>query len=189
MSPGCILLLVNRHKQMTTRPDSNLSEVINETSVRYYALLDKLCDNINTCLEISENKLHVTELISHSSSLATEVRLFVEERKNVYIPYLQELSEKSRTGHDCANCSGNCDMQHTLRLIEFAASLKKVQNTSAYIQQEFDALYNEEMDSIVLWLKNAADLMVILLDALSVQEESSLIPAIQYAQKNINAHS
>lgn len=167
-----------------------LPQFVSMLLAEYYEPLERLCDNINSHIEQFENRSPFLEHINYSTSLAGETKGFVEQRKLVFVPYLYELSEKSATGHDCANCSGGCDMQHTLKLMEFTDSLRKMQSTLAYIQREFVALerYKESSDAALTWLRSEVNTLGDLLDEL-LEKEDALIPDIQYAQKNINAHS
>lgn len=170
--------------------NEELRQIVDGLSTEYFEPLSAFCDRLDRFVGQFENKALFIESINYSTYLTGEVRRFLVQRIEVFLPYLHELTEKSATGHDCANCSGKCDMQHTLKLMEFTDSLRKMQNISSDITREFMALNSckEGSDDALAWLINEVQLMGNLLDEL-LEKEDTLIPNIQYAQKNINAHS
>jgi hypothetical protein len=176
---------------MRTQASHTLPQIVDELSIRFYDSMESHCDNIDTYIRQLQGKELFLEHVSYCLYLAAEIRDLIGERRLVYVPYLNELSEKSGTGHDCANCSGGCDMQHTLKLVELSSSMKKMQSTSSFIQKELAALKKnrENADESLVWLENEIKLLTGLLDALFLHEEEILVPAIRRAQKNINAHS
>lgn len=165
-------------------------QIVNRLVTECYTPIVVFCDRIDMHLKQFESKALFVKHVNYSGYLSGEIKSFVQQRISVFVPYLLELSEKSTTGHDCANCSGRCDMQHALKLMEFTNTLRQMQSTSSYIQTEFAALdTNKESDDDALtWLRKELRIVSNLLDEL-LRREEMLIPDIQYAQKNINAHS
>ena len=172
---------------MTSLQDNvNLRQIVNELSENHYSSLEALSERIIIHVQQRENKINFAEYLNHCAHLCTEVKAFIVERREAYLPYLNELSEKNTTGHDCANCSGRCDMQHNMRMLELTATLKKMKDTTSYIQKELDVFKNL---GELKWLSNEMQLLINMLDDFFIDEETLLIPAIENAQKSINAHS
>ena len=167
-----------------------MQEVAERLTHDYYDLLDALCANVDSHTREMLGHALDEEYIRHSNYLVEEVRGFVNERRNVYIPYVFELAEKKATGHNCSTCSGRCDMHHSLRLHELSASQKKIYDiankTLALLVEQINHLPHA---SQVVALRNEATLLRNKISQLVDYEELFLVPGIKEAQKNINAHS
>lgn len=165
-----------------------LKEQINRD---YYELIKILSRHIKEYAEYIKRKQHVanSQVIANlCEELVCNVQNFINNRINTYLPYLDELTEKEATGHDCSNCSGRCDVQHSIKLLDFTASLNEIKNT--FQQLKVSALkeykeYNRDLKILIdeIMLLDAS------LNELFHIEEERLLPGIKSAQKNIHARS
>jgi hypothetical protein len=155
----------------------------------YHSLLE-LCDKAMAEAGQLGNRPEHADLIGHAMAFATEVRSYLKERVGNQIPYLNELAEKSTSGHDCAQCSGKCDLQHTMRLYEFNRSIEKVLNSTEYIYTEFEHVYKGFGDNTeIRSLHSSIMLLNHFLRTVLAMEVAVLVPRIKEAQREINARS
>ena len=167
-----------------------MQELAERLSRDYYDLLEILSGNVDAHTSELLNQQIFTEYVRHSKYLVEEVRGFVNERREVYIPYVFDLEAKNTTGHNCSTCSGRCDMQHSFKLAELETSQKKIYDIAnrvlALLAEKAGKEANAEK---LIILRNEAALLRNKISQLIEHEEIFLIPRIREAQKNINAHS
>jgi hypothetical protein len=178
---------------VTLHYDKSLNELASILSDDYYDYLEQICNDAGAqAIGILSEQLPYggAYYVNHCTSFLEEVTAFIRERKEVYLPYLSELSDKNSTGHNCAICSGKCDMQHTLRLFELTTSLKEMHEIADNNRADLAELcsvtaFNKKIKS----LSNEIRHIDKTLNELLYLEENSLIPKIKEAQTNINVHS
>lgn len=179
--------------EIITGKNTKREEVLEEVAgilVAYYQGVEKACNAAFSYAEHLANRPLFAEYVYHSKFLLKEVRTFIDDRRTIHLPYIQELAGKSTSGHDCMHCSGRCDMQHTVKMLELVSSLKKIESTVSYMQSELEAIYkNEELKGSLRWLSNAMEGVIDRLLNTFQYEDVTVIPRIKAAQKNINAHS
>ena len=178
------LMAIDLHQNPVTLKDATRF-LLND----YHSLLE-LCDKAMAEADQPHTRPEHADLIGHARAFATEVRSYLKERVTTQIPYLNELAEKSSTGHDCAQCSGKCDLQHTMRLYELNKSIEKILNATEYIYTEFEHVYKSFGDNTeIRSLHSAIMLLNHFLRTVLATEVAVLVPRIKEAQREINAHS
>ncbi len=108
------------------------------------------------------------------------VRKYVNHRVNIWLPYIQELAEKQDGGHNCATCSGKCNVQHTAALLDFNISLLSVKDT-LYMLKSVLSLASKYAS-----IHSLIALADVVGQALHLEEEV-LQPMVKTAQTHINA--
>ena len=121
-------------------------------------------------------------------NIISETLQYISSRKEKYIPYIFELSEKVNTQHNCAGCSGSCKLNHEIQLLELKASNDMMKSMVNRLQLASLPLYTETIypDEYRL-LRNHMALIETNLTELFFLENNYLIPKIAEAQKDINA--
>ena len=157
----------------------------------YYDILTALSGDVLNQLSAPVEQVQplYSDQLYHCLMLAGELAAFIAERKQLYMPYFIELSEKNATGHDCSTCSGRCDMQHTAKMIELEISLEKLRNTIDYVDGEIANLLNAQAAGDMIRLQSLMRQMTGLAKELIGLETKSLVPKLKEAQMKINAHT
>jgi len=158
-----------------------------------YNSISKLCENAKKqahkldSLELQQSTSQYTSLCN---KITDEIEQYLLDRNEKYIPYIQQLSEKATTQHNCSNCTGNCKLNHDVQLIELKASHTGIKNILYRLQMVTLPLYSETIypDAYRI-LRNQMALIESNLTELYFLEENFLIPKIIEAQKIINAGS
>jgi len=163
--------------------------------------LDVTCYDVvkNLCEMTRKQAEKLNHLESHNqtsqyvllcSKLTEEVSNFIKYRKEQLIPYIQKLYDKHETGHDCSNCKGGCNLQHSVWLLQIRESHGEIKDTLYRLQMAMLPLYSETIypDEYRI-LRNQMALLENNLTELLFLEENYLLPKITEAQKNINARS
>lgn len=111
-------------------------------------------------------------------------------RRNVVLPYIKELEEKSASQHDCSTCSGKCHVGHAVHLAELKESHQSIKDKLYHMHKAALPLYaNVDLPADYRKLRNELAMMETTLSELFYLEEANLIPGIVAAQKTINAFS
>jgi hypothetical protein len=114
---------------------------------------------------------------------------YIHDFETQVIPYAKELNEKSNSGHNCAHCSGKCDMGHQALLMQLYHGHQQLQNSlhnlkmgalPLYSNLEYPVLYKLLRDDLHFIHSKIHDLIYL--------EEAVLIPKLLESQKKINAH-
>jgi iron-sulfur cluster repair protein YtfE (RIC family) len=168
----------------------NLKELAARFYKEYYTTMEELCNNAGR----EADKLHAkgkdaTEYLLQYHKLAAEVREYILYRKDILFPYLEELSDKTREGHDCTNCKGGCKAAHMAKVMDLNISHSRIQGTLDEIKT-VSLLRSDEMNERE-WkvLQNELQLLEGMLTELYYLEQEVLLPRIKKAQHNINAYS
>jgi hypothetical protein len=115
---------------------------------------------------------------------------YIKARKEKYIPYIAELFQKAETKHDCANCSGNCKVGHSMQLVELRSSNGSIKDILYRLQIVALPLYSETIyPDAYRVLRNQMALLENNISELFFLEETYLIPKVIEAQKMINVSS
>lgn len=169
--------------------DSELTELIALISESYYDRIIDLSENTREYLNHISGLLDVTLYQVHYAGIENELQQFVKLRKEIFIPYIFELFDKSTSGHNCSQCSGRCDVQHGLKTYEFNSSLQHIKQVTSSIKSGLPALVHAPYDGQVKVLHNEVNLLYNMLIDLWNIERNILLPKIEEAQKKINARS
>lgn len=169
--------------------DSELTELIALINEEYYDKIIDISDNTREYLNHISGLFDVTLYQLHYADAEKELKQFVQLRKDVYVPYVFELFDKSANGHNCSQCSGRCDVQHSLKNYEFNSSLQHIKQVASHIKTGLPMLANAPFDGKLKVLHNEVNLLYNMLIDLWSIERNILLPKIEEAQKKINARS
>jgi len=115
-----------------------------------------------------------------STSLRVQLAEAVSWRTDVLMPYVRSLGGKLAAGHNCATCTGGCDMGHIAMMAELEAS-----HTS------LAAVLIDSAAGLAAALQSFSDARALRLAALTAEmlhpEREYLIPLILQARKDIHA--
>lgn len=159
----------------------------------YYSSVAELCEKVTRQidkikqLEPAESPLQYVLLCEQ---VLAEARTYISNRQLVYLPYVEKLSEKEATQHNCAQCSGNCKLEHDAHVMELNATNDLIRKTLDRLKMTTLPLYSETIypDEFRI-LRTQMTLLDNHLSELVFLESNYLIPKIRVAQKNINALS
>jgi hypothetical protein len=159
----------------------------------YYDNIERLCDTAQkqadkvAKLEMNRSGSQYTTLCH---DIIQEAGQHIQNRKDKYIPYIHQLSDKVVTQHDCSFCSGGCKMNHISQPLELKASNETMRKMVNRLQMVSLPLYAETIypDEYRI-LRNQMALLENNLTELFFLENTYLIPKILEAQKNINVAS
>ncbi len=170
-----------------------LQPFVGKLDIEYYEPIEKLCQVAKKqAAKLHDLEVHqaTSQYVSLCNKLIEEVENYVKFRKDQLIPYIQKLYEKDTTGHDCSKCTGNCNLQHDLRLTELEDSLMHMKDTLSRLQMVSLPLYSDTIyPDVYRILRNQMALIENALTDLFSLEETALIPKVKDAQKNIHVHS
>jgi len=167
----------------------DLKDLIIALEKDYYSVLEELCKKASSFSLKRAADYHVTEIYTNLSIVIIEqIKNIIEERKKVIVPYMNELLEKSSSGHDCQNCSGGCKVNHSFHLKQLEDSHYNVREMLHRLQKLAIPLYSEEQYSNAYRsLRNEMLLIDTTISEMFFVEESLLIPKMFDAKTKINA--
>lgn len=159
----------------------------------YYNVINTLCETAKKqARKLQELEVHqsTSQYIMLCNRILDEILRYVKNKKDHFLPYMNELFEKQETGHDCRNCTGtgSCDMQHNLQLMELIESHAQIKDILYRLQMVALPLYSETIyPDVYRILRSHMALIENNLTELFSVEETLLIPKVTEAQKRINA--
>ncbi|HEY9178374.1 MAG TPA: hypothetical protein VIN07_11810 [Flavipsychrobacter sp.] len=169
----------------------SIDELLNRLDEGYYQALDIVCNNARNCaaqLSVEPGHPSLSLYAGIYTALFDDVQRLLLFRKQVVIPYVQELLAKVEDGHNCTNCTGNCHMGHNAQLMTLLDSHKEIKDVLSAMHAATIPMYNDvEYPEGYRILRNEVAVIDTMLTELFYIEESSLIPKIIEAQKAINA--
>jgi hypothetical protein len=106
------------------------------------------------------------------------------------LPYVQKLNERKESGHDCRNCTGGCQLQHDIQLLDLKQSHNQLKGFLHRLQMAALPLYSESIypDAYRI-LRNQMAIIENNLAELFFIEEAYLIPQVVVAQNSIHVGS
>lgn len=136
-------------------------------------------------LEMAEAPL---QYVSLCERVLTETDSYIRNRQSVYLPYVLKLSDKVADDHNCANCTGNCKLEHDSHVMELNATNDLIRQVLSKLKMASLPLYSETTfpDEFRV-LRAHMTLLENHLTELVFLENNYLIPKIREAQKSINA--
>ena len=171
--------------------NSSLQTLAKKLDKDYYSMLEALCLNVSglsTQLLQDEKHASTSLYISLSTKLIEQVNDLIKLRKEVVIPYIDDLSVKKDEGHDCSNCVGGCHIEHTAQIQNLKGSHKKIKEILFRLQSVALPLYTEaDYPAMYKVLRNEMLQIDTALTELFYLEEAHLIPRVLEAQKAIHA--
>ncbi|MEZ5017558.1 MAG: hypothetical protein R2800_10940 [Flavipsychrobacter sp.] len=168
----------------------SLRELINKLDKDYYQVLNSLCENASLHANtMQEEGYSTTSLyVSMAIKLLQQIKDLLTIRTAVIFPYVNELNEKVREGHDCRNCSGNCHAGHNMHLTSLKGTHKNIKEILFRLQMVASPLYaNNDYPASYKILRNEVTIIDTILTELFYLEESALIPKVMEAQKQMHA--
>jgi len=169
----------------------DIKELVTRLNEGYYNALDIMCLNAHNCIgQLQEDDQHPSVVLYTSiySALLTEIQDLLLFRRDVILPYLEELIAKSEAGHNCKECSGKCHVGHNVHLMSLKNSHDKIKDVLAELQSSTLPLHMDvEYPAAYRILRNEIAVIDNMLIELFYIEESSLIPKVMETQKSINA--
>lgn len=168
-----------------------LADLVHKLEGDYYDVLAGLCNNAyDHAISLDDNGQHseTSLYVSMATKMLNEIKSLIVFRRNVMIPYIDDLDHKVDEGHDCGNCSGNCGAKHEIHMSELKNSHKKIKELLFRLQMVAVPLYSTvKYPEEYKILRNEVTLIDTILTELFYLEESALVPKVLNAQKTINA--
>jgi len=167
----------------------DLLSLAEKVNTEYYDVIENLCNNHDgLAIQVQSSEGHASTVlyINLCSKLIEELKHHIRLRKQVVIPYIRQLHEKSSDGHDCGTCSGKCSMQHHTQLHGIKEAHLRIKDILYHLRKVALPVYSdtEEM-SEYNQLRNEILMIETIVTELFYIEEALLIPKIMEAQKNI----
>jgi hypothetical protein len=171
--------------------NSSIKELADKLNGSYYQVIKKLSSNILRHTE------HIPEILDmevvafkkKAKEAGHAFRQYIDLREEVLLPYLYELFEKKTGGHNCLNCSGNCGVQHNLKITELTRSISNIKDTIGKMSEDLQKIKTIQKDIALKVLCTELELINNTAIELVLLEEEVLLPQIIEAQKHINAYS
>jgi hypothetical protein len=178
------------HSQYNKIP---LTQFVERLRDECYSSIEKICASARKQADLLyslELQHSTSQYIVMCSKLVEETLDYIKARKEKYIPYIAELFQKAETKHDCANCSGNCKVGHSMQLVELRSSNGSIKDILYRLQIVALPLYSETIyPDAYRVLRNQMALLENNISELFFLEETYLIPKVIEAQKMINVSS
>lgn len=168
---------------------ASLQDLAERFYKEYYAIMTELCNNAANAVNKTGTKSAAAlgHLLQYNK-LVDEIKEYMQYRKDVLLPYMEELARKNKEGHDCSSCNGGCRVGHTGIVMDMAVSHARIHDTLDEIKtvslQETDALSAHEWKA----LQNELALLESMLTEVYYLEQEVLLPKIKNAQRNIHAY-
>ena len=159
----------------------------------YYDAIDNLCSRTRAQadkIRALERQGDHLQYIMQCENVISEIEKYIKSRKDIYVPYVHELSEKVTDSHNCSTCSGKCRVNHDMHVIELNATNEAMKSVVSKLQVSTFPLYSDTLfpDQYRL-LRSSMTLLENAITELVFIENNFLIPKIVEAQKQINADS
>eukprot|EP01012_Entosiphon_sulcatum_P032011 TRINITY_DN40748_c0_g1_i1.p1 TRINITY_DN40748_c0_g1~~TRINITY_DN40748_c0_g1_i1.p1 ORF type:complete len:179 (+),score=21.79 TRINITY_DN40748_c0_g1_i1:73-537(+) len=154
-------------------------------------MLHRLCSNAEGYITHLNNATDIdTQAYSqYFITFKNHLLQFIETRQTVFLPYIDELFNKSATGHNCSTCSGRCEVQHGIKLLELNTTLEQLRSIAADLKTTLPSLANTAYKGELKILHNEVELLHNVINELLYLESEVLIPKIKEAQNSINAYN
>lgn len=169
----------------------SIDELLNRLDEGYYQALDIICTNARNCaaqLSVEPGHPSLSLYSGIYTDLVGDVQRLLLFRKQVVIPYVQELLAKLQDGHNCKNCSGSCHVGHNAQLMSLVDSHNEIKDILSGLHMAVMPMDNDlDYPEGYRILRNEIVVINTMLTELFYIEESSLIPTIIEAQRAINA--
>lgn len=182
---------MQRHSQQDQ--DSTLESLLSYLETAYYNRIEVLCEKVELNiaeLNTGEESQAAALYISLSKKLLGQVKQYIRLRRFALLPYIHELLDKEDSGHDCRSCSTSCSIRHTAQISGIKEAHNKIKESLYRLQSVAVPIYQKPVQADAYFaMRNEMMLMDTTLTELFYLEESSLIPKVIEAQKNIHAHS
>lgn len=171
----------------TSFDQMNMKEIFGEITESYGEMSAGVLNSfIRTSMELARLK-SFSDYGRACLAAAEKIESHILYRADVLKPYIDELQEKSDTGHDCTSCTGKCHVQHRFTLTNALHQGREIRRVLGAL---FEAFAPEQYDVPDVNVK-AQRLSLMQLERTLTEimyvEELFLIPSIIQAQTMINA--
>lgn len=172
---------------------NDLNSLLDRLNRDYYSVIKAMATTaLDLIVQLEKETIQQSTVlyVSLCKKLLEQVNDLIVLRTDILLPYALELYDKESQGHDCSSCEGGCSFKHSSQLIGLKESHHKIKEILYRLQMVALPLYTDsDYPSIYKVLRNEMMLIDTALTELFYLEESSLIPKIMEAQKNIHAYS
>ena len=177
---------------MDERSEDGLETLVEKLERSYYNVINTLCETAkkqSQKLQELEVLQSASQYISLCNRLINEIQQYIKAKRESFMPYVRKLLEKENAGHDCSKCTGDgCSLQHTAQLMELKEAHAHIKDILYRLQMVSLPLYSDtNYPDVYRVLRNHMALIESNLTGLFSIEETSLIPKIIEAQKNVRA--
>jgi len=181
-------MLANEHE---IYKDAALKTFTDKLQGGYYETIAGLCARSKKqCRKILDLERSGSQLwyVRQCEQVVDGIDQYISNRKGVYMPYIDSLAEKVKDNHNCSTCSGACQVNHEVYILELRATNDEVKKLLSKLNVMTLPLYSDTVfpDEYRL-LRASMTLLENNLTELFYLENTYLIPKIVEAQKQINA--
>lgn len=169
-----------------------LKDLSDKLNINYYEIIRGLVRKAEEKLAALKN-MDLTQITASYTEacekLLHKISEYLNERRDILKPYLEELQKKQATGHDCSFCSGSCDIGHKSHILMLKESHYQITQLLYKLQSVALPLYaNTILPPVYRDMRYEMLLIDMILRQLFFTEEASLMPQIIKSQKKINIH-
>lgn len=187
-----IFTLLMEHPHFSKYYHSDLSTNAVSLAKDYYSVIEHLCEKAELeimKLDMDTIQHDIIHYAQRVNDFIDELRRHIHFYKETFSDYLLSLHEKGATNHNCSQCSGRCEVQHTVVLMEFNTSVKCVEEIRHRIQSDMMLLYNKILKETASNLHYTIIMLNNVVKELSSIEKNILIPKIKEIQKKIHVRA
>ena len=181
--------MINKHPTDSATHDlSHKADLLNEA---YFKEIQFICTNaLNYIAQVVEMDIHGSMALNVvlCEQLIDEVLDLIEYKRQNFLSYLFQLSEKQTDDHDCRSCSGKCYLEHSTQLMNLKESNKKIEAILFRLQTEGTPLRDIDYPQLYGALRNQMSRLENKLRELFIFEEANLIPGVIIAQQHIHVY-
>jgi len=172
--------------------EKNLKNLISYLDINYYNPVALLCEKADLQITIRHNgdgQQAAFQYTSLSKQLTTTVTQYIRLRHSALLPYVQKLIDKKDSGHDCSFGNTSCTSRHAAQICRIKLGHTTIHGVLSQLRAvvlplEHPALHSEDYKELCATVavldRNLTDIFHL--------EESTLIPKVMDAQRNIHAH-
>jgi hypothetical protein len=181
-----MLVLSNKahlmHPQQNSGSESALAGLLYRLENEYYIRILAHCEKADALVaELHDGDVHQAASIYTTlcKKLTAQVVQYVRRCRFGLLPYLQELLEKDRKGHDCSNCTSSCALRRSAQIQEINDAHTRIGDTLLRLQSiEMSAVPGVKHADAIRSLHEEIALLDAVLRELFGVEEHSLLPGL-----------
>lgn len=163
-------------------------EQIKEQHIARHRPIEHLCQWLSANVSLLEGTVTPAEhnlYLAPVSTTAKDVTQHLRFFKLTIIPYIDAMIKKGNE-HDCRQCSGACNPDHSLSIEQIHASHKKIRNAFLNLKPDDWPSYTDAgPDAAFLPLKELiVKLQTAIIELITI-EETQLIPRLAEIKKHI----
>ena len=179
---------------MTQYDSCNSAQMIDRLDKSYLQKIESNCAKAGTnamrlkhVIGGTDDGLVLGIYVNMCITVVAQVKGCISHRRESIIPYLEELTGKVVTGHDCANCSAGCTIKHASKIPEIEVSQSRIKDLFERLTHLALPLYADDSHSEAYrMLRTDMQMIQAAVTEMFFIEESILIPKILFEQKTIH---